>query len=179
MVFGLLKNLTEILVLGILLIIVTLFLLYMILNVNNKMNEFIKIYEQEQQQQYDNLESDFQKIDGQNSIIKEIINNNEKQLPYNTGEIKNLVKKINELGSDVEKNNIDLETIRVNLDKTNTGFMIGNRNGNNIELGSNGINFQVNNKTVRICNENGSDCNPIIHTNIPSTPSTQPSTQTQ
>ena len=78
MVFGLLKNLTEILILGILLIIVTLFLLYMILNVNNKMNEFIKIYEQEQQQQYDNLESDFQEIDGQNSIIKEIINNNEK-----------------------------------------------------------------------------------------------------
>lgn len=164
MVFGLLKNLTEILILGILLIIVTLFLLYMILNVNNKMNEFIKIYEQEQQQQYNNLESDFQEIDGQNSIIKEIINNNKKKIPLNNQIIDDLVKKINELGSDVDKNNIDLETIRVNLDKTNTGFMIGNRNGNNIELGSNGINFQVNNGTVRICNENGSDCNPIINT---------------
>lgn len=164
MIFGLLKNLTEILILGILLIIVTLFLLYMILNVNNKMNEFIKIYEQEQQQQYNNLESDFQEIDGQNSIIKEIINNNKKKIPLNNQIIDDLVKKINELGSDVDKNNIDLETIRVNLDKTNTGFMIGNRNGNNIELGSNGINFQVNNGTVRICNENGSDCNPIIHT---------------
>ena len=166
MVFGLLKNLTEILVLGILLIIFTLFLLYMILNVNNKMNEFIKIYEQEQQQQYDNLESDFQEIDGQNSIIKEIINNNEKQLPYNTDEIKNLVNRINNLGSDVKKNNMDLETIGNNLSYTNTGFMIGNRDGNNIELGSNGINFHVNNKTVRICNENGSDCKPIIHTSI-------------
>jgi hypothetical protein len=164
MVFGLLKNLTEILVLGILLIIVTLFLLYMILNVNNKMNEFIKIYEQEQQQQYDNLESDFQEIDGQNSIIKEIINNNEKQLPYNTDEITNLVKKINKLGSDVYINNMDLETISNNLKYTNTGFMIGNRDGNNIEIGSNGIDFHVNNETVRICNENGSDCNPIIHT---------------
>lgn len=164
MVFGLLKNLTEILILGILLIIVTLFLLYMILNVNNKMNEFIKIYEQEQQQQYNNLESDFQEIDGQNSIIKEIINNNKKKIPLNNQIIDDLVKKINELGSDVDKNNIDLETIRVNLDKTNTGFMIGNRNGNNIELGSNGINFHVNNGTVRICNENGSDCNPIINT---------------
>ena len=164
MVFGLLKNLTEILILGILIIVVTLFLLYMILNVNNKMNEFIKIYEQEQQQQYDNLESDFKKIDGQNSIIKEIINNNEKQLPYNTTEIQNLVKKINELGSDVGKNNMDLTTISVNLDKTDTGFMIGNRDGNNIEIGSNGINFHVKDETVRICNENGSDCNPIIHT---------------
>ena len=164
MVFGLLKNLTEILILGILIIVVTLFLLYMILNVNNKMNEFIKIYEQEQQQQYNNLESDFQEIDGQNSIIKEIINNNEKQLPYNTDEITNLVKKINKLGSDVGKNNMDLTTISVNLDKTDTGFMIGNRDGNNIEIGSNGINFHVKDETVRICNENGSDCNPIIHT---------------
>jgi hypothetical protein len=128
------------------------------------MNEFIKIYEQEQQQQYDNLESDFQEIDGQNSIIKEIINNNEKQLPYNTDEITNLVKKINKLGSDVYINNMDLETISNNLKYTNTGFMIGNRDGNNIEIGSNGIDFHVNNETVRICNENGSDCNPIIHT---------------
>jgi hypothetical protein len=173
MVFGLLKNLTEILVLGILLIIVTLFLLYMILNVNNKMNEFIKIYEQEQQQQYDNLESDFKKIDGQNSIIKEIINNNKKKIPLNNKEINNLVKKINELGSDVKKNNMDLQTIDNNLTYTGNGFKIGKSDGNNIELGSNGINFHVNNETVRICNENGSDCNPIIHTN------TQTSTQTQ
>ena len=165
MVFGLLKNLTEILILGILLIIVTLFLLYMILNVNNKMNEFIKIYEQEQQQQYDNLESDFQEIDGQNSIIKEIINNNEKNLPYNTGEIKNLVKKINELGSDVKKNNMDLETIGNNLSYTNTGFIIGNKNKNNIELGSNSLDFNLNDgtKRVNICKENGSDCKPILH----------------
>jgi predicted PurR-regulated permease PerM len=165
MVFGVLKNLTEILILGILLIIVTLFLLYMILNVNNKMNEFIKIYEQEQQQQYNNLESDFQEIDGQNSIIKEIINNNEKNLPYNTEEIKNLVKKINELGSDVNKNNMDLETISDNLTYTNTGFMIGNESKNNIELGSNSLSFNLNDGTnrVNICKENGSDCKPILH----------------
>ena len=173
MVFGLLKNLTEILILGILLIIVTLFLLYMILNVNNKMNEFIKIYEQEQQQQYDNLESDFQEIDGQNSIIKEIINNNKKKIPLNNKKIDVLVNKINELGSDVGKNNMDLTTINTKLSyTTDNGFIIGNKDGNNIELGSNGINFHVKDETVRICNENGSDCNPIIHTSI------QTSTQT-
>ena len=165
MVFGILKNLTEILVLGILLVIVTLFLLYMILNVNNKMNEFIKIYEQEQQQQYNNLESDFQKIDGQNSIIKEIINNNEKQLPYNSKKIDDLLNSINELGSDIYKNKMDLETIGNNLSYTNTGFIIGNKNKNNIELGSNSLDFNLNDGTKRlnICKENGSGCLPILH----------------
>lgn len=171
MVFGLLKNLTEILVLGILLIIVTLFLLYMILNVNNKMNEFIKIYEQEQQQQYNNLESDFQKIDGQNNIIKEIINNNEKKIPLNNEKINDLLNSINELGSDIYKNNMDLETIGNNLSYTNTGFIIGKRDGNNIELGSNSLDFNLNDGTnrVNICKENGSDCLPILHINTTQT----------
>jgi len=59
-------NLSSLLIMIILFSIVSLFLIYLILNIKNKMNNFIKIYDDEQDIQEENLKKTFKEIDKNN-----------------------------------------------------------------------------------------------------------------
>jgi phage-related protein len=165
MVFGLLKNLTELIILGILLILVTLFLLYMILNINNKMDEFVKIYEQEQKQQYSNLQNDFQKIDEQNNIIKEILDSTQNDLPLNIEEINNLKTTFENIESGINSNTKALEIIKNNIEFDDSSNLIikSKDNEQSIYIGSDTIRFNIIGNKMQICDNVGSGCSSIVH----------------
>ena len=68
------SDLTTFLVMFILLASVSLLLVYMLLNVNNKMNNFMKMYDDEQDKQEEDLEKTFNKINESNKKLRKMVN---------------------------------------------------------------------------------------------------------
>jgi hypothetical protein len=163
------SNLSSFLGMIILLALVSLLLVYMLLNVNNKMNNFMKMYDDEQDKQEEDLEKTFEKINENNKKLQKIVNSKNVILNEDKEVFNELDSKINEnenrLNEDNELIN-NLRDIPLKLgDSVGSGpkdFHIGHNN--EMTFGADGtINLKLSDDTnFRMCDEGGNNCSQVI-----------------
>lgn len=162
-------NLSSLLVMIVLLSLVTLLLVYMILNVNDKMNNFMKIYDDEQDKQEKDLENTFKKINKSNKNLKILVDSKKIDLERDDEILSNLGSRIVENEQSLARDNqlIDnLHNVSFSRNADNTGVNIGSNN--QMTLGDDGT-IHVNledERNFKLCDQNGENCSRIITRNF-------------
>jgi len=133
----------------VLLSIISLFLIYLILNIKNKMDNFMIIYDDEQNIQEENLKKTFKEIDKNNSNLETLIELNVDK------------KFLLDLGSNIDKNTNNIqstaELLKNNpINTNNNEIIIGSNNG--IRIGSGYIDFNLSDYNLKVCNRDGEEC---------------------
>ena len=142
-------NLSSLLIMIVLLSIISLFLIYLILNIKNKMDNFMIIYDDEQNIQEENLKKTFKEIDKNNSNLETLIELNVDK------------KFLLDLGSNIDKNTNNIqstaELLKNNpINTNNNEIIIGSNNG--IRIGSGYIDFNLSDYNLKVCNRDGEEC---------------------
>lgn len=147
-----------------LLVLVTLFLIYLILNVNNKMDSFMKIYNDEQDRQYKDLDSTFNKIHKSNENLKKIIQNADSNLGSTVNNFEKIKNDINTNQELIQENANTMENINNNISISDNVINIGP----NQELTLSDKNIQINlqnDANFKLCDIDGENCSRIITKN--------------
>ena len=169
-------NLSSLLIMIVLLSIISLFLIYLILNIKNKMNNFIKIYDDEQDIQEENLKKTFKEIDKNNSNLETLIKLKNVELEHN-------VNDLNELGSDISNNTKNIQNTKLLINNLkdipikNNNNRINIGSNNEISIGNGNIDFKLDSyKNLKVCDNAGENCSFVINqqfvdSNLPIIPS--------
>ena len=154
-------DISSYIVIVILLALVTLFLVYLILNVNNKMDNFMKIYNDEQDRQYKDLGSTFNKIHNSNKNLKDIIENTDIDLENTTNNLDELEEQINTNQQSIQENNELMNNINKNISVSGNNISIGPNKELTMTKNSIQINLQ-DDANFRLCDLSGKNCSRII-----------------
>jgi hypothetical protein len=158
-------NLSSLLVMIVLLSLVTLLLIYMILNVNNKMDNFMKIYDDEQDKQEDDLKKTFQEINNSNDNLKKIVDSKKIEQNKDDDIFNELESRISENEQRLSQDNQlinNLHDVSFSRNSNNTGINIGNNN--QMSLGDDGtININLDDeRNFKLCDKDGNNCSRVI-----------------
>lgn len=161
------SDLTTFLVMFILLASVSLLLVYMLLNVNNKMNNFMKMYDDEQDKQEEDLEKTFNKINESNKKLRKMVDSKNVILNKDKDIFDKLGNKITDNENRLNEDNELINNLRDVPFSTSIGsgpkdFHIGHND--EMTFGSNGtINLNLSDDTnFRMCDKEGNNCSQVI-----------------
>lgn len=161
------SDLTTFLVMFILLASVSLLLVYMLLNVNNKMNNFMKMYDDEQDKQEEDLEKTFNKINENNKKLRKMVDSKNVILNKDKDIFDKLDNKITDNEDRLNEDNELINNLRDVQFSTSIGsgpkdFHIGHNN--EMTFGEDGtikLNLTDDIK-FKMCDEEGSNCSQVI-----------------
>ena len=159
------SNLSSLLVMIVLLSLVTLLLVYMILNVNNKMNNFMKIYDDEQDNQEVKLESTFKKMSQSHQNLRALVDSKNVDLTRDDEILDELGSRISQNEQRLAEDNLLIDNLRdipFSRNTDNTGVNLGANN--QMTLGNDGA-IHVNledERNFKLCNQNGENCSRVI-----------------
>tara|TARA_B100001109_G_scaffold32218_1_gene25366 strand:+ start:150 stop:743 length:594 start_codon:yes stop_codon:yes gene_type:complete len=157
-------DISSYVVILILLALVTLFLVYLILNVNNKMDNFMKIYNDEQDRQYKDLGSTFNKIHESNKNLKDIIEQTDTNLEDTSNNLDELEEQINTNQESIQENSELMNNISNNISVSGNNINIGPNQELTLTDNSIQINLQ-DDANFRLCDISGENCSRIITKN--------------
>lgn len=144
--------------------LMTLLLVYMILNVNSKLNNFMDIYNDEQNKQYDELNKSFSDINKSNKNIKNLINSKNDFLDKNELDLSNLNDLANNNKKIIDDNNNKINNLK-NVSYNNNNRAINLGSNNQLSIQDNGeIKFNVNDlNSIKVCDKQGNNCSVVMN----------------
>lgn len=144
--------------------LMTMLLVYMILNVNSKINNFMDIYNDEQNKQYDDLKKSFEKINNSNKNIKKLINSKNEFLDKNELDLSNLNDLANNNKKIIDDNNNKINNLK-NVSYNNNNRAINLGSNNQLSIQDNGeIKFNVNDlNSIKVCDKQGNNCSVVMN----------------
>ena len=147
--------------------LMTMLLVYMILNVNSKINNFMDIYNDEQNKQYDDLKKLFEKINNSNKNIKKLINSKNEFLDKNELDLSNLNDLANENKKIIDDNNNKINNLKdISYNTNNKAINLGSNN--KLSIQEDGlIKFNVkDSSSLKVCDKQGNNCSVIMNEDL-------------
>ena len=161
------NNYSSIIIIITVITLMTLLLVYMILNVNSKLNNFMDIYNDEQNKQYDELNKSFSDINKSNKNIKNLINSKKEFLDKNELDLSNLNDLANENKKIIDDNNNKINNLKdVSYNTNNKAINLGSNN--KLSIQEDGlIKFNVkDSSSLKLCDKNGNNCSVIMNEDL-------------